>query len=66
MAEDVAPKHLDPEPAYLGDGVYARFDGYQLYVWTSNGITNSPEIAIEQEVLQNLNSYADRFWGPQS
>lgn len=39
---------------YLGDGVYAEFDGYQVYVWTSNGIKESERIALEPSVLDNL------------
>ena len=29
---------MNPNQTYLGDGVYAEFDGYQIWVWTSNGI----------------------------
>jgi hypothetical protein len=42
---------------YLGDGVYARFDGYQVVIWTSNGIDKSAEIALEPEVLRALVQY---------
>lgn len=43
---------------YLGDGVYARFDGYQVWVHTSDGVTKSPEIAFERNTLDALVAYA--------
>lgn len=42
---------------YLGDGVYARFDGYYVWVYTDNGITQSTPIAFEPEVLDALNTF---------
>ena len=48
------------EKTYLGDGVYASFDGYQVWIWTSNGIENSPRIALEPGVLDALNAYDRR------
>lgn len=39
----------DDNKTYLGDGVYASFDGYQVWIWTSNG-----RIALEPETLQSL------------
>lgn len=39
---------------YLGDGVYASFDGYQVWVYTSNGIRESERIALEPAVMKNL------------
>lgn len=44
------------EPTYIGDGVYAHFDGYQLWLTTPNqGRLNS--IAIEPEVYHALRRY---------
>jgi hypothetical protein len=45
---------------YLGDGVYAAFDGYHVVLTTENGISVQNEIALEPSVLQALNAYADR------
>lgn len=45
---------------YLGDGVYATFDGYQVWLRTSNGITASPPIALEPSVMQSLIDYAKK------
>jgi hypothetical protein len=41
--------------AYLGDGVYASFDGYQI--WLANHHTNRV-IALEPRVLLNLMEFA--------
>ena len=48
---------------YLGDGVYADFDGYQVWIWTSNGIRESERIALEPSVIRNLLDYAKRVGG---
>lgn len=41
---------------YLGDGVYASFDGYQ--VWLHVGAhTNPPVVALESEVVASLLTY---------
>lgn len=54
-----------PEPDdrsdYLGDGVYAWFDGYQTWIWTSNGITDSDRIAIDDATLRSLNNFHKRM-----
>lgn len=44
------------KPAHLGDGVYVRFDGYQLWL-AANHHTNEV-IAIEPQVLEALIDYA--------
>lgn len=44
---------------YLGDGAYADFDGYQVWITitTSNGIVTTNEIALEPKVMQRLINY---------
>jgi hypothetical protein len=49
------------KPTHLGDGVYAEFDGWQVWVWTSNGETESDRIALEPGVLSELNKYYKRM-----
>jgi len=47
---------------YIGDGVYARFDGYQVWISTDfddHGDPNS-EIALEPVVLKALVDYDTR------
>lgn len=42
--------------AYLGDGVYAKFDGFHIWLWTLSG----DRVALEPEVLTALDTY--RRW----
>lgn len=60
---DVSCKPERPEPVYMGDGVYARFDGYQLFIWITDGIYKGPEIAIDPDVLNNMVLYYRRCVG---
>jgi hypothetical protein len=50
--------------AYLGDSVYADFDGYHIILTTENGLPHDPSnrIALEPAVLRALTLYADRLW----
>ena len=43
---------------YLGDGVYVEFDGYHLWLITSNGICDQMKIALEPSVYDALVRYA--------
>jgi hypothetical protein len=45
---------------YLGDSVYANFDGYHIILTTENGIPEDPsnEIFLEPNVLQNIFEYS--------
>ena len=42
---------------YLGDGVYAAFDGHCVVLTTENGIETTNEIILEPEVLVALIAY---------
>ena len=46
---------------YLGDGVYAGWDGYHLWLTTENGITVTNRIALEPTVLATLDLYRRRL-----
>jgi hypothetical protein len=46
---------------YIGDGVYADFDGYYLVLTSENGLRVLNTIYIEPEVLQELEAYIDRL-----
>lgn len=49
------------EPSYLGDAVYASFDGYQI--WLHLGDHRSPGlIALEPSVYASLANYANTIW----
>jgi len=49
-----------PTKEYLGDGVYARFDGYSIQITTENGIETTNDILLEPEVYRALRRYAAR------
>ena len=54
MPEDSARK------TYLGDGVYAEFDGFQVWIWTSDGLRESPRIALDPDVIEALGKFCLR------
>ena len=43
---------------YLGDGVYADFDGHHIQLTTENGVDTTNQIALEPEVMTALERYA--------
>ncbi len=46
---------------YLGDSVYADFDGYGIVLTTENGEGPSNTIFMEPEVIAALNRYLERI-----
>lgn len=48
---------------YLGDSVYAEFDGFNIYLTTNNGYPDDPRnvIALEPEVYAALIRFAGRL-----
>ena len=42
---------------YLGDGVYASFDGYHIVLMTHDGIQMTNEISLEPKVMGSLYKY---------
>jgi hypothetical protein len=44
-------------PIYLGDGVYAAFEGDQLKLSTSDGVRQINVIYLEPEVVEALQRY---------
>ena len=55
-----------PNPRYVGDGVYARHDGHQLVIETSNGVFVRDRIALDGNslsALQEYAQYAGAFYG---
>ncbi len=47
------------EKSYLGDGVYAGFDGYHIVFYLDDGSGPYNEISLEPEVLQRLDNYRE-------
>ena len=57
---DVSPKPPIP-PRYIGDGVYARFDGYQIWLDADrDGMRHS--IAVEPYTMNGLVDFARACW----
>jgi hypothetical protein len=48
----------EPRKVYLGDSVYASFDGWYVTLTTENGYGPSNTIHLEPEVLEALKRYA--------
>ena len=48
---------MDEHKAYLGDGVYASFDGYQI--WLAVNHHENKVVALEPSVLDRLNEYVE-------
>jgi hypothetical protein len=46
---------------YIGDGVYADFDGWHIKLTTENGIEVLQTIFLEPEVFHALVQYKDRL-----
>jgi hypothetical protein len=53
------PKMNDPWTEYLGDGVYAQFDGYSVSLIV-NDHRNEPVVVLEPSVLKALNDFYNR------
>lgn len=52
------------EPRYLGDGVYATFDGH--HVWLHLGAHDAPAlVALEVDVFVALTRYGNKAFGLQ-
>ena len=51
----------DRKKEYLGDSVYAEFDGWGIVITTENGAGPSNTIYLEPEVIDALNRFQQRF-----
>jgi hypothetical protein len=52
---------MNEDNVYLGDGVYASYDGYQI--WLAVNHHTNKQVALEPQVLAALLRYADRVYG---
>lgn len=51
------------EQVYLGDGLYARYDGHQFELVANNGIRDTAVVYLEPEVLSNFEDFVARIRG---
>lgn len=49
------------EPVYLGDGAYAKFDGYMIGI-SLGSHEREPVVWLEPDVFWQLLQYANKFW----
>jgi hypothetical protein len=61
MPTDVTPKPKWPEPEYLGDGLYACYNGYQVELYASNGVMKTNKVFLDPGVLGAFLNYIDRL-----
>lgn len=61
MTIDISSKKPAPESLYLGDGVYASFDGYQI--WLAANDHRNKVIALEPAVMESLIEYSKKVFG---
>lgn len=48
---------MDEKQVYLGDGVYASFDGYQIWLAVNNH--NNKVVVLEPDVIERLIDYIE-------
>ena len=48
-------------PRYLGDGVYAEFDGYQIVLKANDHLHPTDIIALEPSVMSSLLRFNDEI-----
>ena len=44
---------------YLGDGLYAEFDGYQICLYASNGVYATNTVYLDPKVLESFLRYVE-------
>ncbi len=52
---------MNTHKEYLGDSVYAAFDGFGIVLTNENGLGPSNRIVLEPEVVYNLDRYVERL-----
>lgn len=51
-----------PAKSYLGDGLYAAFDGFHIILTAENGIEISNQVYLEDQVFESLLLFAEKVW----
>lgn len=49
------------EATYLGDGLYAKYDGWQIELYVSNGVSETNRVYLEPSVLQAFQAWVKRL-----
>ena len=53
---------MENNDAYLGDGLYARFDGYQFELYTHDGYSKTTSVFLEPQVYFAFKNFADKIF----
>ena len=48
-----------PDKRYIGDGVYASFDGYQFWLTAEDGTGVMAAVALENSTMQGFDQYRE-------
>ena len=51
------------KPEYLGDGLYAEYDGWQIRLYAHNGVSHTNEVFLEPDVLAAFQRYVTKLKG---
>jgi len=51
---------MENEPTYLGDGLYVLDEGYQLKLFSSNGVSVLQAVYLDESVLASFESYLEQ------
>jgi hypothetical protein len=46
---------------YLGDGLYADYDGYQIEIYASNGIHKTNSVFLDSLVLDKFLKFVEKL-----
>lgn len=60
MHTDLNSEKATNYKTYIGDGVYAEYDGWHVSVYTSDGIIESPRVHLDPNVLDALIRFRER------
>lgn len=56
---------MSDEPTYLGDGLYASFDGYYIVLTANLGSAQEKTVYLEPGAWPALARFAEKVWGEQ-
>ena len=54
----------DLAATYIGDGVYAKWNGFSIEIYTYDGVCLGESIYLEPSVLKSLNEFYQRMAHP--
>ena len=52
------------DAAYLGDGLYAKYDGYQVWLLASDGETVTDRVALDPDTLASFHEFLQHEFSP--